>query len=107
MANRWGISIEVENRVIERDVNCVYCGVSFTQDEISRKMQPSWEHILNDIRLNGIDNIALCCISCNASKGAKRLEDWLKSDYCRKRGITEDSVAGVVKRAIMNPPYER
>lgn len=104
MANRWGIPLEVENIVRQRDENCVYCGVVFKKDGISRKSKPSWEHIVNDIRINGIDNIALCCMSCNASKGAKLLEDWLESDYCRSKEITLDSVAIVVKKAMENPP---
>jgi 5-methylcytosine-specific restriction endonuclease McrA len=102
MANRWGIPREVENIVRQRDLACVYCGVDFTEDMRSRKTKPSWEHIVNDIRVNGIDNIALCCMSCNASKGAKFLEDWLKSDYCNAKGITENTVAQVVKNVILN-----
>lgn len=38
------------------------------------------------------------------SKGAKKLSDWLQSDYCKKRGITKDSVAEVVKRALVVQP---
>lgn len=104
MANRWGIPINVENLVIARDTSCVYCGVSFSTTASSRKTKPSWEHIVNDIRINGINNIALCCMSCNASKGAKLLEVWLESDYCRKKEITTETVATVVREAILNPP---
>jgi hypothetical protein len=43
-------------------------------------------------------------MSCNASKGAKLLLDWLQSDYCKRNKITKDSVAQVVKDAIKNPP---
>ncbi|AHW58871.1 hypothetical protein SAMN05444285_13754 [Draconibacterium orientale] len=104
MANRWGIPKEIEEIVRERDTSCVYCGIEFKTGEDSRKRKPSWEHIINDIRINGIDNIALCCMSCNASKGSKLLEDWLKSDYCKKNNITVDSVDEVVKMAIKKPP---
>jgi hypothetical protein len=104
MANRWGIPQEVEDFVKQRDTQCVYCGVEFSEDNKSRKTKPSWEHIINDIRINGIDNITLCCMSCNASKGAKLLEEWLQSDYCKKKGITEETVDIVVKEAIKNPP---
>jgi len=41
MANRWGISRETENIVRERDLACVYCGVEFTDDKISKKTKPS------------------------------------------------------------------
>ncbi|WP_298496956.1 HNH endonuclease [uncultured Algibacter sp.] len=104
MANKWGIPIDVEIFVKERDKNCVYCGVEFFESNDSRKSKPSWEHIVNDIRINGKDNIALCCISCNASKGAKLIEDWLQSEYCKRKNITIDNIATVVKEAIANPP---
>ena len=104
MVNRWGIPKEVENHVKAEDKDCVYCGVEFSDSNTSRKFKASWEHIVNDLRINRIDNIAFCCISCNASKGAKLLEDWLQSDYCKKRGITKDTVDAVVKEALVNPP---
>ncbi|MEQ8581404.1 MAG: hypothetical protein RIC30_03180 [Marinoscillum sp.] len=104
MANRWGIPKEVENHVKTRDTCCVYCRTKFKSDNGSRSAKPSWEHIVNDIRLNGTNNIALCCISCNASKGSKLLEDWLKSNYCIKKDINKNSVACVVKNAISDPP---
>ena len=104
MANSWGIPKDVEDFVKQRDTKCVYCGHEFLDSPESRKQKLSWEHIVNDIRINGIDNISLCCMSCNASKGAKLLEDWIKSDYCKRNKITKDSVAQVVKEAIKNPP---
>lgn len=104
MANRWGIPKEVEDFVKQRDTNCVYCSQEFLEHPESRKQKSSWEHIVNDIRINGINNISLCCMSCNASKGAKLLEDWLESDYCKRNNINKDSVAQVVREAIMHPP---
>ena len=104
MTNRWGIPKQVEAFVKLRDTNCVYCGQEFLEQPESRKQKPSWEHIVNDIRINGTDNISLCCMSCNASKGAKLLEEWLESDYCKRNNINKDSVAQVVKKAIENPP---
>ena len=75
MSNKWGIPIETENYIIHRDLKCIYCGVDFSIEHKSRKTKPTWEHIVNDIRINTKDNIALCCTSCNASKGAKKLKD--------------------------------
>jgi hypothetical protein len=94
----------VETQVKERDKSCVYCGVEFSENSNSRKSKPSWEHIVNDIRINGSINIALCCMSCNASKGSKLLEDWLKSDYCKINNITSNKLADVIKNALDNPP---
>lgn len=97
MSNRWGIPKEVEELVKKRDANCIYCGVEFVSNKTSAKLSSSWEHIINDIRLNNSDNVALCCRSCNASKGTKKLEEWLQSNYCIDKGINRDSVAQVAK----------
>ncbi len=104
MANKWGIPKEVEDFVKTRDLFCVYCGVDFSIDHTSRKTRPTWEHIVNDIRISTKENIALCCTSCNASKSAKLLEDWLKGKYCKTKEITKDNVAIVVKEALVKPP---
>jgi hypothetical protein len=100
MSNRWGIPKEVEVLVLKRDSTCIYCGISFNDLDKNRKTRRTWEHIINDIRINGVENIALCCGSCNASKGNKKLKDWLKSKYCISKNITEDSVSVVVKRHL-------
>lgn len=97
MGNRWGISKEVEALVLFRDTVCVYCGVEFGEE---RRTKRSWEHIVNEVRLCTADNIALCCVGCNASKGAKLLQDWLKSDHAKKRGISEGTIAPVVHEAL-------
>ena len=104
MSNRWGIPKAVEEQVIARDKKCVYCGEDFEKVHLSRKTKPTWEHIVNDIRINGLNNIALCCCSCNASKGSKLLKDWLNSPYCISKNINMDTVALVVKKAIINLP---
>ena len=106
MANRWGIPLEVENYVKQRDIRCVYCGIEFTNETNTQKSKATWEHIINDLKINGQDNIALCCMSCNASKGAKSLSYWLKSDYCKKKGITFETVASIVQQAITNSSSE-
>jgi 5-methylcytosine-specific restriction endonuclease McrA len=98
--NRWKIPDWLASEVIERDRRCVYCGVEFDADSAVRRDRPSWEHIINDAPIVTRENIALCCIRCNASKGTKNLADWLESTYCRTRGITRDSVASVVRSAL-------
>jgi hypothetical protein len=102
IANRWGIPKDVEEIVLQRDLKCVYCGIVFTNSKESRKSRQTWEHIINDIRINGPENIALCCASCNASKGTKKLVDWLYSNYCKNKGITANTVALVVKKYLEN-----
>lgn len=61
------------------------------------KDRASWEHIDNDERNITEANIVLCCSACNSSKGAKQLEVWLNTPYCRKKEITKDSVAEIIK----------
>ena len=100
MANKWGIPKEVEDLVIKRDLFCIYCGVDFSINHESRKTKPTWEHIINDVRISTMENIALCCTSCNASKGAKLLLNWLSSPYCISKQINEKTVAAVVKNAL-------
>lgn len=101
MANRWGIPKEIEELVLVRDINCVYCGIQFKESDKNRKTRKTWEHIINDIRINGADNIVLCCGSCNASKGNKKLIDWLESKYCEMKGINSNTVALVVKKHLV------
>jgi hypothetical protein len=72
----------------------------FTVAAWGRKTAATWEHVVNDARIVNRENIARCCASCNASKGTKTLADWLESAYCKRRGISKDTVADVVKRAL-------
>ena len=97
MPNRWGIPKDIEKAVIERDTQCIYCGSSFTTE---RRFKASWEHIINDINIVTIGNIALCCVGCNASKGAKTLGDWLKSPEATKRGISLKTLSPIIHKAL-------
>ena len=98
--NNWGIPKWLEDEVRKRDSACAYCGEVFVGRDGPRQLRPSWEHIINDARIITRENIVLCCIGCNSSKGAKDLLDWLSSRYCREKGISEVSVSHVVREAI-------
>ena len=100
--NRWNIPNWLEREVIARDRSCVYCGVEFTEQSASRRYRPSWEHIINDARIITRENIARCCIGCNASKGTKNLLEWLQSKYCTTRGISRESVASIVRSSLVS-----
>jgi hypothetical protein len=106
VANRWNIPQWLEREVVARDRHCIYCGVSFSLALPTRGQKPSWEHIVNDARLVSVENIALCCVSCNASKGAKQLAIWLASSYCGRRGITEASIAQVARAVLSSRPAD-
>jgi len=102
MANNWTIPVWLETEVRERDKTCVYCRVKFTPAKVSRKSVASWEHIINDATIISRENTVLCCCSCNASKGQKQLSVWLRTKYCKVRGITSASVVSMIKQAISN-----
>ena len=100
LANNWNIPADLEKEVRARDENCVYCRTNFTSIKVSKKTAASWEHIINDATIINRDNIALCCCSCNASKGQKKLSEWMDSKYCKEKGITQETVAPVIKLAL-------
>jgi len=103
--NNWNIPSWLETEVRKRDTHCIYCGVKF--DKNVKMNTATWEHIVNDENIITRENIALCCCSCNASKGAKVLSNWLTSDYCKRKNITVENVASIVKRALDNPPTRK
>lgn len=105
--NRWNIPDWLEHDVIQRDRACVYCGVSFEIVSSLVGDRPSWEHIVNDAGIITRENIVRCCRSCNSSKGTKSLENWLESSYCKRRGITEHTVAKVVQQLLENTGKSR
>jgi hypothetical protein len=98
--NRWKIPAQLEQEVLARDTHCVYCGAPFSVPVLSHGARASWEHIVNDARLITLQNIVRCCTSCNASKGTQELRAWLGSAYCKRKGITEITVAEVVRNAL-------
>lgn len=101
--NRWNIPQWLELVVRERDRQCVYCGVTMLDRAPlrgPRNAVATWEHIINDAHIITPENIARCCMDCNASKGAKALAVWIQSAYCRRRGISKTTVAIVVRNAL-------
>jgi len=97
--NRWNIPQTLEAEVRTRDQACIYCGCIVAAAS-KRGERMSWEHIINDTELVNRENIALCCISCNASKGIKELSAWLETKYCRTRGIHAGTVALIAQVAL-------
>jgi 5-methylcytosine-specific restriction endonuclease McrA len=103
--NRWDIPARLEREVRQRDKKCVYCGTAMLESppaDGSRKSVATWEQIINDSSIVTRENIARCCASCNSSKGIKKLSLWIESNYCKRRGIGRDTVAEVVKLALMS-----
>lgn len=105
--NRWNIPPSLEQEIAERDQSCVYCNAVFSDAGGEVKSRPTWEHIVNDLSIVTRENIVRCCTSCNCSKGSKTLGVWLTSTYCRSRGICAESVAPIVRLALVasNEPF--
>lgn len=99
--NRWNIPIWLENEITERDRSCIYCRTPFGFGT-GKGSFASWEHIVNDAKIVTRENIALCCRSCNSSKGAKLIAKWLDSSYCKRRRITSETIADIAKSALEN-----
>ena len=99
-AKRWNIPREVAEAALARDQQCVYCRRPFEELDGRRSGWPSWEHIVNDIAVVTEENIVLCCLGCNASKGVKSLDKWLESKYCYEHGINALSMASVAKKCL-------
>lgn len=97
MTSNWKIPSEMEMRIRKRDKCCVYCHVRFRGNKGDKA---TWEHIDNNANNISEKNIALCCRSCNSSKGNKKLLDWFDSEYCKNNKINERTVANVIKRWI-------
>ena len=100
--NKWNIPKSIELAIISRDTHCIYCGIKFESVPLKRGDKTSWEHIINDAKIVSLENIALCCVSCNASKGSKPLSDWLNSDYCKRKNISKYTVAPVAKNHLLS-----
>ena len=101
--NRWSIPEWLDLEIRQRDRKCVYCRTPMFESSSlggSRKFVATWEHIINDARIITRENIARCCASCNSSKGTKELSVWIESTYCKRRGISRETVADIVKQAF-------
>ena len=107
MANKFGIPAEVEKRLRARDKKCVYCKKSMTYPCTGDK-QRDWatiEHFREegpfywDLKLKEKD-LAICCGSCNSSRGVKKHRSWFKTAFCVERKINEKTVALPVKKYL-------
>src|SRR5690349_3805498 len=99
MGNRYGLLEDDVNRVRARDVRCVYCRKAMVTPGVRGSSTKDWatiEHLNNVPPWNNPQTIAICCGSCNSSRGAKPLLRWFESRYCVQRRIRPSTVAGPV-----------
>ena len=98
MGNRYGLPEADVERVRRRDATCVYCHKQMVTPS-PRARRQDWatiEHLNHLPPWSNPETIAICCQSCNASRGNKPIVEWLKSDYCTERGISAETVAQAV-----------
>ena len=107
MTNKFGIPKDQLEKIRERDKKCVYCHKIMIYPHNSKNYRDSAtiEHLspvppfyMKDGMK--IDNITICCGSCNSSRGIKKLLDWFKTEYCIERNINETTVAKPVKEYL-------
>lgn len=114
MANNYGIPAAVEQKIRTRDKTCEYCRKKMLKGH--PKKGPTIEHLNNVIHLvptdcakdcNTIQTLAICCNSCNTSRGNKHYWIWFDKEYCIKNDINKRTVANVVKQYIKKYPKIR
>ena len=105
MSNRFGIPPDVEQRLRARDACCVYCGKRFS--DRSRKDSATIEHLNEKPPFywdEGLkeEGLAICCGSCNSSRGNRSLQEWFRMPYCveRVKPIHAGTVAEPVRRYL-------
>lgn len=102
MTNNYNIPDWLEKKVGGRDKDCVYCHIklkSYPRAKGTPYDKATFEHIDNDGHPSE-ENIAMCCASCNSSKGVKKLLGWFESSYCKKKNIGKDTVANIIRKYI-------
>jgi len=107
MNNNYGLPDDKVDQVRARDKDCVYCHKIMT-DPKDRGNRTDWatiEHLNNMPPWDNAITIAICCFSCNASRGNKNISDWFKTQYCVERNINLNTVAEPVREYIKK--YEK
>jgi hypothetical protein len=96
MGNRYGLLEADVDRVRARDARCVYCRKAMIEPGVRGSSTRDWatiEHLNHLPPWDNPETIAICCGSCNASRGPKPLMQWFGSPYCQQRGISPSTVA--------------
>lgn len=97
--NRYGLPEEALDGIGARDTTCVYCHKRMmpSGSEARRKDWATIEHFNRLPPWSDPRTVGIACWSCNSSRGALPLRSWFAGQYCRDRGIAEESVAEPVR----------
>ncbi len=87
MSNKYAIPAEELQAIRNRDKDCVYCHkeISIPSEGVWRGDWATIEHLNYLPPWNNPNTIAICCGSCNSSRGIKKISDWFKSKYCLEK----------------------
>ena len=110
MSNQFGIPNKDEEEIRMRNRVCVYCGKAFNKKGTYGK-RATIEHLSCDPPFYWKDGLkksglAICCGSCNSSRGKKTLPNWFKTPYCLDRNINKDTIAEPVKKYLRQLPTQ-
>lgn len=108
MSNQFGIPEKELEKIRMRDKNCVYCHKKLIYPFIKSKQRDcaTIEHLNFDGPFywkDGlqIEDVAICCGSCNSSRNDNPFREWFKMKYCIARNITEKTVAEPIKKYLI------
>jgi len=105
--NKYGLPENRLRKIRSRDTKCVYCHKAMTQPK-NGGFKGDWatiEHLNHLPPWNNPDTVAICCGSCNSSRGALPIFQWFKKSYCINKGISIETVASPVRDYVMK--YEK
>jgi hypothetical protein len=101
--NKFGIPENVLSRIRDRDKACVYCRKAMVSPYVAKNSADcaTIEHLNCDGPFYWWEelrekDIALCCGSCNSSRGKKNFTDWFATPYCINRNINAKTVTAPV-----------
>jgi hypothetical protein len=109
MKTKYGIPQEQLDVIVARDKDCVYCHKAMIPHDIANRSDSATiEHLNHRADWDSVQDfnsknkpvypiIAMCCWSCNSSRGSKPLLEWFKLNYCKKWNISQYSVSKVVR----------
>ena len=98
---KYGMPLADYEKLVKKYKKCVYCQRRLVKRVGSIGPQGkagTVEHL--DYRGNSGSYVAMCCGSCNSSRGKKPLLEWFEMPYCAKRNITEKRVHPIVRKYI-------
>ena len=98
----YGLPEDGLKRVRQRDVRCVYCHKVMVPNSPKKDKRdcPTIEHLNHLPPWDNIETVAICCWSCNSSRGNRLITQWFEGAYCRERNINYDTVAAAVRSYI-------